>query len=73
MASSRRHQPRRHFFILADDIINQGFHFIDFIVIHGARMRKIETQMMLIDQRAFLRHMVAQNAAQASCSKCVAE
>src|SRR5471030_1438956 len=53
--------------------IHQIFYLTNLLRLHRFKMREVETQVVVIDQRAFLSDMLAKTWRSAACSKCVAE
>src|SRR6185312_14706487 len=56
----RRHQPRRYRAVLADAIVDLGLDDAEILGRQRARMAEIEAQALGRDERALLRHMLAE-------------
>ena len=59
-----RHQPRRHRRVLQHDVVGDVLDALDLVRAHRLGMREVEAQPVGRDQRALLRHVVAEHLAQ---------
>ena len=57
-------EPRNHRRVLQHDVVGDILDALDLLGAHRLRMREIETQAIGRDQRALLRHVIAENLAQ---------
>ena len=64
MASSTRHQPRRHLGVAQHLRVGEVLDLGDLGVVHRLGMREVEAQPVGRDQRALLRDVIAQHLAQ---------
>ena len=60
----RGHQPRDHRRILQHDVVGDVLDALDLVGAHRLGMREIEAQPIGRDQRALLRHVIAEHLAQ---------